>query len=290
MDISGMSFDQSQEEIMLRKYGFNETPFGESADIRFLYLSPAHRNVFFTITKTIDLRWGLAVSLGGYGMGKSSLARLTYSKYTENQNVKIIYLDAQNLTTEFNTLNSVCNAFGLRPGRGIGGQWKIFNEFIVESSKSDINLVVLMDDAQKMTSDSLEFIHKCFNFDVNRKLVQLILFGQPELIIRLKRKPELYDRVQAWPDINPLDLEETIKLINYRCVVAGRSEPLFTSKALFHIFNTTKGYPRKIVKLCKYVLMQIMESGKGVADEDDVNAALQKLRSSYEINIDELLI
>ena len=124
MDISGMSFDQSQEEIMLRKYGFNETPFGESADIRFLYLSPAHRNVFFTITKTIDLRWGLAVSLGGYGMGKSSLARLTYSKYTENQNVKIIYLDAQNLTTEFNTLNSVCNAFGLRPGRGIGGNGK----------------------------------------------------------------------------------------------------------------------------------------------------------------------
>ncbi|MCE1255309.1 MAG: AAA family ATPase [Anaerolineae bacterium] len=290
MDLNGMSFDQSQEEILLRKYGFNETPFNESADVRFLYLSPAHRNVFYGITKTIDLRWGLAVSLGGYGMGKSSLARLTYSKYLENTKVKPIYLDAQNLTTEFNTLYTVCSAFGLRPGRGVGGQWKIFNDFIVESAKTDVNLVILMDDAQKMTSDSLEFIHKSFNFDVTRKLVQIILFGQPELLIRLKRKPELYDRVQAWLDINPLDLDETIKLINYRCVVAGRNEPIFTSKAFFSIFNTTKGYPRKIVKLSKYVLMQIMSTGKAVADENDVETAIQKLKSAYEVNIDELLL
>ena len=82
------------------------------------------------------------------------------------------------------------------------------------------------------------------------KLIQIVLSGQNNLRNKLKLKKALLSRSAAVATIDPLTLDETREMINFRVHIAGRKIPLFEDEAIQELFEQTKGVPREIVKVC----------------------------------------
>jgi len=264
-----------QRRIILRELGFSEEPFSRSADPRFLYLSAQHGDVLDRIQEVIEERRGLAVVEGGFGVGKSTIARRLESIYrTYPQDFMVVFVHTAAYESEYAALLDVCYALNLDRRKGMTMQWREFESFLVDQKEQNRNVVVILDDAQLMEPDALSLVHHIYNFDISQKLAQVILFGQPELQRIFNQRPEVLSRVDAWFRLNPLSLEDTLELIRFRSAVAGRKEPLLTQSAFLEVWKATRGIPREIVAVCSKVINEMGQQGKSMADNAVVHAAL----------------
>lgn len=264
-----------QRRIILRELGFSEEPFSRSADPRFLYLSAQHGDVLDRIQEVIEERRGLAVVEGGFGVGKSTIARRLESIYRAYpEDFTVVFVHTAAYESEYAALLDVCYALNLDRRKGMTMQWREFESFLVDQKEQSRNVVVILDDAQLMQPDALSLVHHIYNFDISQKLAQVILFGQPELQRIFNQRPEVLSRVDAWFRLNPLSLEDTLELIRFRCAVAGRKEPLLTQSAFLEVWKATRGIPREIVAVCSKVIYEMGKQGKSVADNAVVHAAL----------------
>jgi type II secretory pathway predicted ATPase ExeA len=264
-----------QRRIILRELGFAEEPFSRSADPRFLYLSAQHGDVLDRIQEVVEERRGLAVVEGGFGVGKSTIARRLESIYrTYPGDFTVVFVHTAAYESEYAALLDVCYALNLDRRKGMTMQWREFEGFLVDQKEQNRNVVVVLDDAQLMAPDALSLVHHIYNFDISQKLAQVILFGQPELQRIFNQRPEVLSRVDAWFRLNPLSLEDTLELIRFRCAVAGRKEPLLTQSAFLEVWKATRGIPREIVAVCSKVINEMGQQSKSMADNAVVHAAL----------------
>ncbi len=264
-----------QRRIILRDLGFAEEPFSRSADPRFLYLSAQHGDVLDRIQEVVEERRGLVIVEGGFGVGKSTIARrleLIYRTYPEDFLVVFVHTAAYEL--EYAALLDVCYALNLNRRKGMTMQWREFEGFLVDQKQDNRNVVVILDDAQLMAPDALTLVHHIYNFDISQKLAQVVLFGQPELQRIFNARPEVLSRVDSWFRLNPLSLEDTLELIRFRSSVAGRKEPLLTQSAFLEVWRATHGIPREIVALCSKVIDEMGRMNRTVADNAVVQSAL----------------
>ena len=266
-----------QRRITLRDLGFAEEPFSRSADPRFLYLSAQHGDVLDRILEVVEEHRGLAVVEGGFGVGKSTIARRLESIYRAYPNEFIVvFVHTAAYESEYAALLDVSYALNLDRRKGMTMQWREFESFLVDEKKAGRNVVVILDDAQLMSPDALSLVHHIYNFDINQKLAQVVLFGQPELQRIFNERPEVLSRVDSWFRLNPLSLEDTLELIRFRCAVAGRKDPLLTQSAFLEVWKSTRGIPREIVSICFKIITVMGQQGKTVADNAVVQIALQE--------------
>jgi general secretion pathway protein A len=266
-----------QRRIILRDLGFAEEPFSRSADPRFLYLSAQHGDVLDRIQEVVEEHRGLAVVEGGFGVGKSTIARRLESIYRAYpEEYMVVFVHTAAYESEYAALLDVSYALNLDRRKGMTMQWREFESFLVDQKKLARNVVVILDDAQLMSPDALSLVHHIYNFDINQKLAQVVLFGQPELQRIFNERPEVLSRVDAWFRLNPLSLENTLELIRFRCAVAGRKEPILTQSAFLEVWRATHGIPREIVALCFKVITEMGLQNKSVADNSVVQTALQE--------------
>jgi general secretion pathway protein A len=264
-----------QRRIILRELGFSEEPFSRSADPRFLYLSAQHGDVLDRIQEVVEERRGLAVVEGGFGVGKSTIARRLESIYRAYpEDFTVVFVHTAAYESEYAALLDVCYALNLDRRKGMTMQWREFESFLVDQKEQSRNVVVILDDAQLMEPDALSLVHHIYNFDISQKLAQVILFGQPELQRIFNQRPEVLSRVDAWFRLNPLSLEDTLELIRFRCAVAGRKDPLLTQSAFLEVWKATRGIPREIVAVCSKVIYEMGKQEKPLADNAVVHAAL----------------
>jgi type II secretory pathway predicted ATPase ExeA len=264
-----------QRRIILRDLGFSEEPFSRSADPRFLYLSAQHGDVLDRIQEAIEERRGLAIVEGGFGVGKSSIARRLESIYRAYpEDFVVVFVHTAAYESEFAALLDVCYALNLDRRKGLTMQWREFESYLVDQKESGRNVVVILDDAQLMSPSALTLVHHIYNFDISQKLAQVVLFGQPEIRRIFNERPEVLSRVDSWFQLNPLSLEDTLELIRFRCAVAGRKDPLLSQSAFLMVWRNTHGIPREIVALCSKVIDQMGLQDKNVADNAVIEAAM----------------
>jgi type II secretory pathway predicted ATPase ExeA len=264
-----------KRRIILRELGFSEEPFSRSADPRFLYLSAQHGDVLDSIQEVVEERRGLAVVEGGFGVGKSTIARRLESIYRAYpQDFMVVFVHTAAYESEYAALLDVSYALNLDRRKGMTMQWREFESFLVDQKENRRNVVVILDDAQLMAPDALSLVHHIYNFDISQKLAQVVLFGQPELQRIFNQRPEVLSRVDAWFRLNPLSLEDTLELIRFRCAVAGRKEPLLSQSAFLEVWKSTRGIPREIVSVCSKIINEMGQQNKSVADNAVVHAAL----------------
>ncbi len=125
-------------------------------------------------------------------------------------------------------------------------------------------VVLLIDEAQKLSLASLEVLRGLLNYETNEyKLLQLVLLSQLEILPELKKMPNFLDRVNFKSLLLPLSEEETYELVKFRLKEAGykREKPLFSLQALQEIYRVTNGYPRKITLLCHQLLKELVMRG-----------------------------
>lgn len=265
-----------QRRLILKELGFSEDPFTRSADPRFMYLSSQHGDVLDSIQGVIEEYRGLAVVEGGFGVGKSTIARRLESIYRNYpDDFVVVFVHTASYESEYAALLDTCIALNLSRRKGMTMQWREFENFLVDEKQQDRNVVLILDDAQLMSPDALSLVHHIYNFDISQKLAQVVLFGQPELQRIFNARPEVLSRVDSWFRLNPLSLEDTLELIRFRCAVAGRKEPLLTQSAFLEVWKVTRGTPREIVTLCSKIINEMGERNKTTADNAIVQAALQ---------------
>jgi general secretion pathway protein A len=239
-------------------FGLSERPFSISPDPRFFYLSPQHREAVAKCEYSLSQKMGLAAVFGDIGMGKTTIARRLLQKLIDDPAYNVASLVHPNVPSPYQFVRQIRREFGDdRPRRSLIGELNDFQRFLIEQHTDNKTTVMFVDEAQNLRRPLFEVLRQLLNFETNtQKLLQIILFGQNELAVKIDRIPELKDRVTMFAALSSLRREETDALIDFRWRVAGGEQHPFTDDALDAILRLSGGRPRQLCKICDNALIR----------------------------------
>ncbi len=237
-------------------YGLKEKPFSLLPDPGFLFLSRKHSTAYAMLQYGISQQAGFVVIAGEVGSGKTTLIRHLLNHLEENVTVGLI----SNTHASFGELMQwVALAFNLEyKGREKVELFAEFQQFIIDEYAAGRRTVLIIDEAQNMSVETLEELRMLSNINADKdQVIQLILVGQPELRTTLRR-PQLRQfaqRVSVAYYLESLTNEETGEYIRHRLRVTGGDEDLFTEDAIRLVYQYSEGVPRVINSLCDTALV-----------------------------------
>lgn len=267
--------------------GFNKEPFSTSPDPAFFYLTKEHDMALTNILIELHLKRGLSVIFGDVGTGKTSLSRMLVQDLKKRGNMIFHIVLNPVFENEKQFLTSLVRNYNVESELNIDLEnadilelRDAFEKFLIKKTIDERKTVILiMDEAQKLDMPTLETLRVLLNFETNEfKLLQLVLLGQVELYPKLVNMPNFMDRISFKYTLNPLDAQETKALILYRIKAAGYNSrmDLFLDEAVGEVYNYTRGYPRKITKLCHQVLKELILQNKNAVDRRLVRDVIAK--------------
>jgi len=262
--------------------GFQKEPFSTSPDPEFFYESRAHEAVLTNLLIELRLRRGLSVVLGDVGTGKTTLSRklIQLLKAKDDFIFNIILDPAFDSADLFLTKIARNFELDLPSGSTIVDIQEALERFLFRKGVEEGRTVVLIvDEAQKLNGATLEALRVLLNYETNEfKLLQLILLGQLELYGKIAALPNFLDRISFKYTLNPLDEDETRRLIEFRIRQAGYTSRmfLFLDGAIREIHRHTKGYPRQIAMVCHKALKALVIKRKSVIDEPLIKEVLEE--------------
>lgn len=263
----------------LSPLGLVEPPFSLSPDPRYFYVSLQHKATLAKATYAIEQRQGLSVIFGDVGVGKTTIARRLYQVYRDRSDYHTAYIPTPLYPSDFQFLKNICAEFGLNPKRSKLQQLAHFEEFLINAYKGDRNVLLIIDEAQGLIGPQFELIRQLLNFETNtQKLIQIVLIGQNELRNKLRLKRALASRVATRSTLEPLHFEDTRSMINFRVMVAGRQDAMFTETALVRMYNYSRGMPRDICVIGLNILPIALLKRVSVVDEPLVEQVIEELR------------
>jgi general secretion pathway protein A len=268
-----------EDSFNLTSLGLQEPPFSLSPDPRYFYLSSQHRTTLSKTHYTVAQQQGLAVIFGDIGTGKTTIARRLYQQYDDRPDVSVAYIPTPHYRSAFQFLKAICAEFELPPKASRPAQMGTLQAFLVLALEENRNVVLIVDEAQLLVGMQFELLRQLLNFELNdRKLLQIVILGQNQLRYKLDQKPELESRAAALSTLDPLDFPDTRGMVEFRLMVAGRREPLFTDRAMGAIFDYSRGVPRRVCRLGLHVLPAAVRAGVSLIDDDLVTQVAEGLR------------
>ena len=263
--------DEEWRLARLDRLGLKEDPFKLSADPRYLYLGPEHLAVYRQAQGVISRRRGLALITGDMGMGKSSLARRLFDVYTSEDKVDICYIHTAAFKSAMDAARQISASYGISPQRSFQRQMDSMERMMADAYTAGRNVVILLDDAQLMDSEALEVIHRLYNFDYDAKVVQILAFGQSEMVPLFETNKAVNARVFVRLALPPLPLASALQMVLFRLRVAGRNEPLIDDEAFEVLYEKSQGVPREIIRLCALATDYLVQSDSTMVDIDIAN-------------------
>lgn len=252
--------DEYQSHLTV--FGLREQPFAPTADPAYFYAMSRHKECLFRLWSSIDERCGIAVVLGSYGTGKTTLLRklLTgMAAHRDRYSVAVIGSPVPSWTS-FALLESIVAQFGLpRPAKSFVTYMEILNGYLLKY-RDRINTLII-DDAQNLNKrGQLELLRLVQNLETNQhKLLNLVLFAQLEWVQVLHAAPNFEQRINMTFTLDPIGLDETREFIQFRLRQASinpdQQMDLFDEGAVRVIHAYTEGNPRVIVTVCRNALL-----------------------------------
>lgn len=229
-------------------YGLQENPFSISPDPKYFYFSERHNQAFAHLSYGLKSGGAFVLLTGEVGTGKTTVSRRILNILPEDTALATIY----HPTDEPRELYAcICDEFHLAYSREatIKDLFNILKEFFFSASSLGRQAVIVIDEAQMLSENSLEQLRLLTNLETdNKKAVQIVLIGQPELQELLSRPSlrQLSQRITARFHITPLEFDDVGAYLRFRLQVAGRIQPLFHSSAVKLIARFSQGVPRLI--------------------------------------------
>lgn len=238
-----------------------DDPFSISPNPLYLYQTASIKATLHKVRYTINRRQGLTCILADVGMGKSTVLRYLFTEFDAREDVSARLIPTPNFASDFAFLKAVCGEFDLPAKRSLLDQEQVLKAFLVGEFTEQRNVVLFIDEAQRLSNKMLELVRAMLNFETNRsKLIQIILSGQLELRERLlsDKMEAIASRIIMPTVLNTLTITETAEMIDHRCRAAELENP-FSAEAVEVIYEATGGTPREILKICAtaYELMTL---------------------------------
>lgn len=258
--------------------GLNQEPFSTSPDPDFFFDSQEHHSALMRLLVEIRLRRGLSLVLGDVGVGKTTLSRKLFQMLKQREDILFFMIMDPTSASEELFLESLIRAFNIpetSSAMTILDYKEALKKYLYQKGVEENKTIVLVvDEAQKLNQLSLEVLRVLLNYETNEfKLLQLVLFGQLELLPRIKEMKNFLDRIVMKYLLNPLDEAEAREMIDFRLRQAGfhSNFKLFTDEAVSIIHKHSQGYPRRINLLCHNALRELIAQNKPVVDPDLVH-------------------
>ena len=245
-------------------FGLHEKPFSIAPNPDYLFLTDQHKEALAHLRYGIGDEGGFVLLTGEIGTGKTTICRSMLSQLPEGADLAFV-INPRLSPSEM--LEAVCDDFGIgyETGSSIRTLIAVINEFLLEAYAKGRNAILVIDEAQNLSEEVLEQLRLLTNLETNeKKLLQLILIGQPELKEKLAQYSmrQLAQRITASFHLESLDFQETVDYIAHRLYVAGFRGDLFSNAALKHIYRKSGGTPRLINIICDRAMLGAYTTGE----------------------------
>lgn len=265
--------------VYLDYYDLTEMPFDITPNPRFLFYSDKHREAYNHLLYGIRERKGFVQLTGEVGAGKTTLCRALMEQLDEHYATALILNPA---VSPDNMLKAIAMEFGLDV-RGLDSIeiLQALNLFLLHLADGGQDAVLIIDEAQELTDQGLEQVRQLSNLELdNRKLIQIVLMGQPELRDKLNNPKlrQLRQRITVRYHLKALESDEVNHYIQHRLSVSGASGgPPFTRPALWRICSYSKGIPRLVNAVCDKALLAGCVNQRERIDYRTIGVAIREL-------------
>ena len=263
-------------------FGLTEKPFAITPDPRYLFLSERHAEALAHLLYGIDDAGGFVQLTGEVGTGKTTMVRSLLGQLPAHADVALI-LNPRITPEEF--LQAIADELHLDIGDAVRGSIKAIvdrlNAYLLDAHARGRRVVVIVDEAQQLSADVLEQVRLLTNLETDtRKLLQVILVGQPELREVLARNDlrQLAQRITGRYHLEPLSRVETAAYVRHRLKVAGATTDVFSPGAMKELHRLSHGVPRLVNVIADRALL-----GAYTCEQHRVTATLVR-RAAGEVH------
>jgi general secretion pathway protein A len=250
-------------------YGLREQPFGVTPNPRFLYFSALHKTALSSLVNSVCERRGFSALIAKPGMGKTTLIMQLLSLLRDSARTGFLF-QTHGSTQEFlaallQDIDAPTASYDLVDMQ------KALNAAVLREARANRQLVIVVDEAQNLSDETLESIRLLSNFEnPEAKLLHIVLAGQPPLADKLAAPhlAQLRQRLAVVAHLSPFTREQISEYIHRRLQIAGRTSDtsLFAPDALEFIAQASEGIPRNINNLCFHALTLGYSARKPVLD------------------------
>jgi len=260
-------------------FGLDSSPFGLTPDPRFLFRSRVHHEILSLLLYGVTTSKGVMLLLGDVGTGKTTLCRALLRELPAEAE-SVLLLNPHLSETEL--VGAILDDLGLeRRGKTRGELMTVLSQHLLAAGGQGKSVLVVVDEAQHMSVEALEQVRILSTLEApDRKLLQIVLAGQPELEAKLVRAElrQLNQRIGIRCRLRPLAERETFRYVEHRLRAAGLGGSLpFTWAATARIHRYSGGVPRVINLVCDRALSTAFAGRQRNVDVDTVKAAIRSL-------------
>jgi general secretion pathway protein A len=266
-------------------YGLKREPFSISPDPHFLFMSEAHREALAHLLYGVKGGGGFVVLTGEIGAGKTTVCRCFLDQVPADCDVAYVFNPKLSVAE---LLRTVCEEFRIElpsNAHSVKDFVDPLNRFLLASHAAGRHSVLIIDEAQSLSADLLEQLRLLTNLETaERKLLQIVLIGQPELRTMLARPDleQLAQRITARYHLPALSEAESALYVRHRLQVAGLgAEQPFDAGALRRIHALCRGVPRRINLLCDRALLGGYAGGRQRIQRATVEQAAREVFGSH---------
>ncbi len=269
--------------MYLDYFGLKEAPFSIAPDPRYLFMSERHREALAHLVYGIRGEGAFVLLTGEVGTGKTTVCRCLLEQLPEDCESAFI-LNPRVTTSEL--LATLCDELQISYPDGNQSN-KVFidriNARLLENHAAGRQTVLIIDEAQNLDFDVLEQLRLLTNLETNqRKLLQIILLGQPEFLEMLEqpRLRQLAQRISARYHLTPLTYDEMVGYVHHRLRVAGLPRgglDLFPPPILRRLHRLSGGIPRLVNLLCDRALLGVYARERSRVDRGILSQAAREI-------------
>jgi general secretion pathway protein A len=260
-------------------FGLDSSPFGLTPNPRFLFRSRVHHEILSLLLYGVTTSKGVMLLLGDVGTGKTTLCRALLRELPAEAE-SVLVLNPHLSETEL--VGAILDDLGLeRRGSTRGELMTVLSQHLLAAGGEGKTVVVVVDEAQQMSVGALEQVRILSTLEApDRKLLQIVLAGQPELEAKLARPElrQLNQRIAVRSRLRSLSERETFRYVEHRLRAAGLAGSLpFTWAATARVHRYSRGVPRVINLLCDRALSTAFAGRKRNVDVDTVKVAIRSV-------------